>query len=819
MKKLLALVLVLCMAAGLVSAMAETAELPTYTQNSYATSLASDWNPHTWETNAESDLLYYLTTPFVTMVPQDTEEGVYQWAFGMATAINDVTAEHQDDLTKYAVNLDGADPASATEGYVYEFVLNEKACWQDGTPINADSYIYSMKAMLDPAMKNYRANNYYSGDAAIAGAEAYYFAGSTAYKDENCGDAPVFTFADLVKGEDGAYSTADGNPVYFAVNYALTWLSGNTLKDYVEAYGDAYFGVDTWDALVALMDDNGLVPVTDESYELFKPVITANAAWGETEDNMPSYMVYGVQMPIVDFDVVGVYKVDDYKINVVYANPMPSYEECLYHNGDWPWLVYEPIYEANKDTTGALVTTAYNNSVDNTMSYGPYKLESFEADKQMVLVRNENWYGWEKAEDGSLVSYTNYEVDGEIQQRYQTTKVVIDVMTDDAAKMAFLKGDLDAWAPPADELVNYAASDRLYKADETYTMSFFFHTNLDDLKVMDESKGNTNSVVLSNENFRKAFSFAIDRTEWVTATAGYTPTFGILNNLYYYDFFKDPASTYRSSDAAMQAIVDLYGTEYGEGTPYATLKDAYKSINGYNLTMAKELMATACKELVEAGLYKEGDEIKIRIGYKKGALDSTDNKQVELMNKYINAAAEGSGFGKITFEAVGNIADRYGDTAKGEFAIGYGAWGGAALVPFTMFRVYCDDDYVNPIHEAGCWDPATEQLTLKIEGEDVTMTWKDWSNSMSGNGAYAKADAKVKLEVLAGMEKNYLAKYYRIPLATSTSCVLLSFKQNYITENYNFAYGWGGFELLKYNYNDAEWAEYVNSQSGNLNYE
>ena len=819
MKKLLALVLVLCMAAGLTSAMAETPDLPTYTYNTYSTSLASDWNPHTWETSAESSLLSYLTTPFVTMVPEDTEEGVYQWAFGMATAINDVTAEHQDDLTKYAVNLDGADPASVTEGYVYEFVLNEKACWQDGTPINADSYIYSMKAMLDPAMKNYRANNYYSGDAAIAGAEAYFFAGSTAYKDENGGEAPVFTFADLVKGDDGTYATADGNPVYFAVNSALTWLSGNTLKDYVDAYGDAYFGVDTWDALVALMNDEGLVPVTDESYELFKPVITANAAWGETEENMPCYMVYGVQMPMVDFDVVGVYKVDDYKINVVYANPMPSYEECLYHNGDWPWLVYEPIYEANKDTTGELVTTAYNNNVENTMSYGPYKLESFEADKQMVLVRNENWYGWEKAEDGSLVSYTNYLVDGETKQRYQTTKVVTNVMTDDAAKMAFLKGDLDDWQPPADELVNYAASDRLYKADETYTMSFFFHTNVDDLKVMDESKGNTNSVVLSNENFRKAFSFAIDRTEWVTATAGYTPTFGILNNLYYYDFFKDPASTYRSSDAAMQAIVDLYGTEYGEGTPYATLKDAYKSINGYNLTMAKELMATACKELVDAGLYKEGEEIKIRIGYKKGALDSTDNKQVELMNKYINAAAEGSGFGKITFEAVGNIADRYGDTAKGEFAIGYGAWGGAALVPFTMFRVYCDDDYVSPIHEAGCWDPATEQLTLNIEGEDVTMTWKEWSNSMSGTGKYAKADAKVKLSVLAGMEKNYLAKYYRIPLATSTSCVLMSFKQNYITENYNFAYGWGGFELLQYNYNDAEWAEFLNSQSGNLNYE
>ena len=818
MKKTFCFLLVFTLLIGMMGVVnAESAELPTYTYNTYSSSLASDWNPHTWETSAESSLLAYLTTPFVTMVPEDTEEGVYQWAFGMATAINDVTADHQDDLTKFNVELGGADPAEVKEGYVYEFVLNEKVCWQDGTPINADSYIYSMKAMLDPAMKNYRANNYYSGDAAIAGAYDYYYAGSTAVTDNDVTKA--YTFDNLTKGDDGVYGTAEGYPIYFAVNYALNWLSGNTLKDYYDAYGAEYFGTETWDDLVAQMDEDGLVPVTDDTKAQMAGVIAANPAWGETEDNLPGYMVYKVEMPVVDFDVFGVYKVDDYKINVVYANAIPSYEECLYYNGDWPWLVYEPIYEANKDTTGELVTTKYNKDVETTMSYGPYKLESYQEDKQMVLVRNENWYGWEQAEDGSLVSYTNYEVNGEVQQRYQTTKIVIDVMTDDAAKQAFLKGDLDDWAPTSEELVTYAASDRLYKADETYTMSFFFHTNLDDLKTMDESKGNTNSVVLSNENFRKAFSLSIDRNEWVTSTPGYTPTFGILNNLYYYDFFKDPASTYRSSEPAMQAVADIYGVEYGEGTPYATLKDAYKSINGYNLTMAKELMVQACKELVEAGVYTEGEEIKIRIGYKKGALDSADNKQVELMNKYINAAVEGSGFGKVTLEAVGNINDRYGDTAKGEFAIGYGAWGGAALLPFTMFRVYCDPTYVDPIHEAGCWDPSTETLTLTVEGEEVTMTWMDWSNSMSGTGAYAKADAKVKLEVLAGMEKNYLAKYYRIPLATSTSCTLMSFKMNYITENYNFAYGWGGFELISYNYNDAEWADFVASQSGALNYE
>ena len=268
----------------------------------------------------------------------------------------------------------------------------------------------------------------------------------------------------------------------------------------------------------------------------------------------------------------------------------------------------------------------------------------------------------------------------------------------------------------------------------------------------------------------------------------------------------------------MQAVCDLYEVKYGEGTPYATLKDAYKSINGYNLTEAKELMAQACKELVEAGLYKEGEEIKIRVGYKKGALDSADNKQMELMNKYINAAVEGSGFGKVTLEALGNINDRYGDTAKGEYAIGYGAWGGAALYPFRNFRVYCDPDYVD-IHEAGCWDPATETLTLTVNGEEVTKTWQAWSNSMTGTGEYAAEDNKLKLQITAQMETEYLKKYYRIPLATSTTCTMLSFKLDYYTPDYNLAYGWGGLELMKYNYDDAEWDAFVASQNGALNYE
>ena len=384
--------------------------------------------------------------------------------------------------------------------------------------------------------------------------------------------------------------------------------------------------------------------------------------------------------------------------------------------------------------------------------------------------------------------------------------------------LRYRKGDLTVWSPNADDLLEYATSDNLYKADETYTMSFFFNTGLENLKEMDASKGNTNSVVLSNENFRKAMSLAIDRTDFVAATEGWKPAYSLMNNLYYYDIYNDPTTSYRGSEQAMQGICNLYGVEYGAGKAYATLEEAYQSITGYNLTEAKALMKTACEELVAAGLYTAGQNIVIRIGWAKGSMGSADEKQLTKINQYINAALEGSGFGTIKFEAVDNIPDRYGDVAKGEYAIGWGAWGGAAFYPFRNMQVYCDP-YQYSINEKGCWDPTSTTLTITINGEEVTKTWYEWSGALIGTGAYAEADFDTKLLITATMEEEFLKLYYRIPFAGTTVCTMLGDQVSFYTEDYNIMYGWGGLQLASWNYNDTEWYNYVQSNNGTLNYQ
>ncbi len=771
-----------------------------YTNHSYATALADNWNPHTWEMNSDDAIRRYLMTPWVDTTIGNSEEGEYQVIFEAATSIEDVTKDHQDDLDKYGCSLpEGKTSSDITEGYVYEIKLNPDICWQDGTPIAADDYIYSMQQLLNPEMMNYRANNYYDGDYAVAGGRKYYYSKTAGYY------VPYLTVYDSLDaaveagdvlidcwgfwGAEG-YVDADGNEVPQYVN-----ITDETAYSADGAGDDEFSGA-------ALYNDYGEYFATPGSgYEAYAVVWQDNADLG------------------AGFDVVGFYKVDDYTLRYV-GQQASEYNLMVLGQLDGSFLVYKDLYESLKDTTGDLVTSSYGTSLETSMSYGVYKLESFQEDKQMVLTRNEKWFGWETAEDGSLVAYTPFEVDGQKVQQYQTTKIVIDVMTDDAAKQAFLKGELDSWTPSSADLSTYSLSDKMYKAPETYTERLFFNSNLDALKEMDKSKGNTNSVVISNEKFRKALSLCIDRSEWVGKTPGFVPAYAILNDLYFYDFYNDPKSKYRSTDAAKQALCNIYGVEYGDGTAYKTLDDAAASINGYNLTEAKNLMAEACEELSSAGLYNKGEDIHIRVAWMAGAIDSDAESQVALIQDYLNAALDGSGFGKATLEPLGNLTSpsRYEAVPQGEYAIGYGAWGGAAFYPFTMFQVYCDPSYTS-IHEAGCWDPATETLTLNVEGEDVTMTWQEWSGCMAGNGKFAAASQDTKLKILAGLEENYLEKYYCIPLASMTTCSMDSYKVQSYTDEYNVMYGFGGIRLMTYNYDDAEWAEFVASQNGTLSYE
>ena len=744
--------------------------------------LGTSWNPHTAQSEADKLLAGYVTFPLVDVSVDTTGNGgVYQRVFEMATSVTNVTSKG----------------GQSTSGYVYEIKLNPEAYWENGEKITADSYIKSMYWLLHPKMQNAQASLYYEGEFAIAGADTFYYQGGTLWVD-SYGE---YAIADLVKSSDGTYTTADGTPLMIATTTPLDWLYGYTLGNYVDAYGDYMFDISSYAALVAACDDNGNAPLTDENLALLVNVITYSVDWGESATDACNYLVCGVAYPEVDFDsTVGLYKVDDYTLHYVCQNSVDlnSFLEHLRTN----WLIYEPLYVDNMDKTGDVWTTSYGTSKETTMSYGPYKMESFQDAKQVVYIQNENWYGYEKATDGTpkrdatgnLVSYTSFLVDGEKQPQFTTTKIKIDVMTAEQMKNAYLAGELSEWSPSYDEISNYTSTEQMLQVDEPYTLSLLFNTGTNILEYLDSIGKNTNSAVLSSNKFRKALSLAMDRSELAKATAGYKPAFTLINSVFYSDLINDPTSSYRYSDAAKNAISSLYGG------------NTYESITGYDLVEAKKLMKEACDELTSAGLYKEGAPIKIQIAWAKGDLTAYDNKQIELINKFVSEAADGSGFGEIILEAVGNVPNRYSAILYGEYAVCYGAWGGEDYGLFDMIRLYCDtvDNYASALGEVYFWNPATDKLTIKVDGKDVTMTWAEWARACT-TGAYANADLSTKVQITATLEKELLDMYYFIPICSSTNVFLVSSQLNYYTSEYNVMYGFGGMRLIKYNYDDAAW--------------
>lgn len=768
-----------------------------YTYHSYGEALGDNWNPHTWEVDADNTILSYLSVGFVDMTIKDSEKQEYQWIYEMAESVEDVTSKYQSDLTKYKSALpEGKKANEVTSGYVYQIKLNKNAKWENGEAINADTYVESMKRLLHPEMLNYRANLYISGESAIAGAYQYYYS-----KTEG-----LYVGVESLGYKNNAAAVADGKTLYldawgFWGAKGYTDAEGNECPQWIPVTDTVEYGAAQNDPFTAA-----------ELYATYGAYLEVGAAYAQ---NVGIYQVNEDYDPDMGYDVVGLYKVDDYTIN--YVLQTAEAKDYFFTSLTSTWLVYTPLYDRLTKQVGTLKTTTYGSDLESSISYGPYKMTSFEAEKQIVFERNPYWYGYQKTEDGYLYSVTNFEVDGKKVQQYITNKIVIDVETKQSAKQRFLKGELDEWAPEPTEVPEYNLSSQMYKVDETYTWRLFFNTNERSLEAMENAGTNTNGQVLTNEKFRKALSLSIDRADYVTATAGNKPATYLMNSLYYYNVFEDPTSSYRSSEQAMKAIVDFYGYEYGAGKNYATLEEAFNAITGYNLTEAKALMKQAHDELVAAGKYTTGSDIKITLAWQKAAMDATANALVAKLEGFFNAAAEGSGFGHITLEGKGSLTDRYKDVINGTYAIGYGAWGGAAFYPFRTFQVYMDPDQYD-IHEAGCWDPSTETLTLTINGQEVTKTWQNWSRCMVGTGDYANADFNTKLYITAQLEAKFMAKYYCIPLCTDCSVSLLSYKVNYYTEDYNIMYGFGGLRLMSYNYNDAEWTAYVAKQGGTLNY-
>lgn len=799
-KTLLSLVLVLSLLVGIssfrVAAEGEAKdEGDLYVVREAWSATPTNWNPLTWENSGDSDMLDMLSDERVGFTI--AEDGV-NWAWLMEGVINvrDVSAEV--DAEKW-----GIEEGETGRAWEYELAPDQK--WQDGTELNADSYVYSFQQLLDPFQKNRRADMFIANESEIVGAANYFNgdkAGQTRY-------TPV-----VFDEEADGYTEAPDGKYYVNLNEESFFFGGSPADYYNnEKYTDSF-----------KKEDEDLFEKYGEWTEITED-IQADLNWlaaqfgYEDDEAWKEFACYedGVY-PEANWDEVGVLSDGASKITVIYVPPMTEFtakSRC----SSFP-MVHEAVYEANKkDVGGGLVQSEYGTDLETTMSYGPYKMVSFEKDKQIVFERNENWYGYH---------------DGKHEGQFNFDRYVVDIVPEATTRLQmFESGKNDFVGLQVEDFDRFRFSDYLLLTDLSYTDRWIFATSLKSLEALEKEQSVGNKRILHYEDFRKAISFSMDRQRLCKeATTAFKPAYFLFNNLYYLDIENDPESQYRKTDAGKEAVLRIYGVDYGEGTEYADIDEAYESVTGYDLDYAAELFTNAYNEAIADGNYEDGQDIVIRcMCSASNTLSPNDTRQQDLMNEFVAKATEGTPLeGKIRFEFLTGSATRYDDIANGKIEMIRGAWGGAYFYPYRTIGVYVDPDQVgglNKIHESNGWNPTTEELTIVWdfnedgEDEEVTKTLTEWYKILTDvNHEWIKDNnVRNKNEILSELESAIIMAYQCIPWGTETSATLYSMKVEYPTTEYNVMYGYGGLRLLKVNYTESEWENFLEKQGGILDYE
>ena len=774
-----------------------------YTYNYSLSEFPTNWNYFTFQTSTDSEILDYIVDGFYAFDYNDTMDG-YQMVPAMA--IGDPVDVTKDYVGKYGITAD-------SEHLAWKVTLRQDLKWENGDAITAKDFEESAKLLLDPKAQNSRANTLYSGSFIVANAEKYLKQGKTVMNpatsefteySEDLDSKLVFSLAPPEGNNGEVYMrTSFGFPAsYDAVACAAYIINGYL--------GGTAFTADA----AAKMEGKTLAEIKADTE--MKAAWEALLGWWQTEPNEELHFFLAESTyPAMDWSEVGVFAVSDYELVYVITKPLDGF----YLKYNMPsMLVHAETYNklAKVDSEG-IYTNTYGTSAETTMSYGPYKLVSFQRDKQYILERNENYYGL-------------------TEDTYQTTHIQVDRVTDPATKLQmFLSGKLDSYGLQKDDMKTYQLSDHTYYYTGASTYAMTFNPDLEKLTEKQAAAGNNiNKTIITLVEFRQAFSFALDRLAFCLATS---PTnnaaFGLYSNLIICD--PEAGTAYRTTEAAKDALVDFWGltNDIGAGKLYADKDEAIESITGYNLTKAKQLFDAAYDKAIAEGLMDADDTVQICIGLPSASAVFYTQGYDFLVNNYTEAVKGTKLEGKLTFTKDDTIGNGFGDALRNNqvdllFGVGFN---GSALDPYGLFEVYVDDD--GGLKYDPAIDYSTIDLTININGTNYTTDCLSWYQIMNGdkknitdaNGnsieyscGSSDNDPETRLQILAALERAVLMNYDFIPIMDSSSASLKGMQIQFKTEEYIFGLGFGGIKYYTYNYTDAEWDAYVASNGGVLDY-
>lgn len=766
-----------------------------YTMREYTSQMPSQWCTILSSDNVNNTMESYFTSAFYEfnykfdangkIVP-----GAYTVEYSAATKLEDVTK-------KYAGQYGLA--ADAEKGQAFAMTLRNDLKWDDGTPIKATDFVYSMSQQLSPKYLFATASNYYSGNYVIHNAQNY-------VKQGQKGMFPAYS---VMK----EYNVADDAKLIYSTTNSRVAEKGFTPEVIVAAFGIEGMTVEKINAL----NGKSLADIKKDAAlnETWEALL---GAWKTDPNEELDFFETEYEYPAMDFSEVGYFVGDnEYELVMVIdgtLNPLDAegnltYEAGYYFSG-WP-LVKKDLWERCEDQSKTPYANSYCTTLEKSASWGPYKLTNYQDQKTYTVSRNDKWFGY------GLPQYAN---------QYQTDAIVTEKIEEwDTAWLAFQKGNLDGIGMDVKIAADYRTSKRAYFTPETYTF---------DLNIQSNATSKTdkrNNLLLNYADFRKAISLSLDRDDYCAKNnPSSQAALGLLNSMYYNDV--ENGKVYRDSIQAKEAILNAYGaTKNADGswkvgeTTYTDIEDALDATTGYNLTLARQLVENAVAQAKKDGKYSDGDEIILTYGIETQTAN-TDRVKNWFQAAFDNMTKGTSIEGKVKIEYfMFSSATWSKQFEDGEYDLCFSAWGNA---PFNPAYLLCETQISEDNRYAKKWDPKTVSVTVKAtpdaDHKDGIYTYnlEQWRLILQGKDGcpvnFKNFPMEDQLTALGAVETAILKEYYSIPVFSRYSASLMGYKVDYISYEYNTFMEYGGIRYMTFNYDDTAWAEFVASNNNILNY-
>ena len=414
-----------------------------------------------------------------------------------------------------------------------------------------------------------------------------------------------------------------------------------------------------------------------------------------------------------------------YTLSSSLYSPLP--ESYLKSIGGGSWINGGAVFGTGSKSTDQ----AYGKILENVLCVGPYMLEDWRTDKEIVFKRNDDWFEYVNTQG---TQKARYRIDG-----VHFLIVTAATQRDDAIYDQFNAGLLDQTGIPASRMSEKVGSDKPTKGDATFKLNVNSCTQerWDDLfwsnKYPDVKKPTQHRNVhpwMSNKNFLDGLFWSINRAEFAESK-GSTASYNYFADAY----MDDPINghSYNASDAHIKAENDF--------------DPMLKSSGGYSPSKATSSFKAAIKELeddgyITAGSYSSPTPLTIQIEWMYTNDETTYGQDIA---NYFYAAfdrnlPELAGYKlNVTHHADTNWEKVYNDHLMvGDFDLGFGAISGNTLNPLNFMEVLKSD---NSSGFTLNWGKDTalvdddDPITFDIEegGRTVTREW-------SFDAAWAAAD-------------------------------------------------------------------------------